>query len=189
MLLLTRKVLCSTSHFNWHCYINISISPAKLLFDLQFSLPLLQPSFLLLIFFLSKILTKSLASATHNTPEPCFSQEIQHLLLSAHDEICFHRMRSPLSLLQSWNVLIPLPHTVCSVANSVSSEVYHKGGMWWLYLPRGKATIFCCFCFFKYQIILVSINWPCYALVLFSGGVYSWFTHLSLKFRSYYALF
>jgi len=48
MLLLTRKVLCSMSDFDCHCYINIYISSAKLLSDLQFSLPLLQPSFFLL---------------------------------------------------------------------------------------------------------------------------------------------
>lgn len=87
LLLLTRKVLYSMSHFNCYFYINIYISPSKLLFDLQFSLRLLQPSFFLPVFFLSEVLTKFLASATHNT---CFSQEIQHLLFSARDEICFH---------------------------------------------------------------------------------------------------
>jgi len=57
MLLLTRKVICSVFHLDWHCYINIYNYSANLLCDLWFSLP--SPLALLLLHFFSLLSIKN----------------------------------------------------------------------------------------------------------------------------------
>lgn len=142
MLLLTRKVLCCMAHFDRHCYINIYISSAKLLSDLQFSPPFLQPSFFCLFSVYHKSLHNLRLQQHTILPSPVSARKLSTRCCLPMVKFASPAWEVPESSSQSFSVLVALPHAVCSVANPISSGVYHKGSVWWVFFAKRQSYFF-----------------------------------------------